>query len=338
MSDAPSSSLDATASYWCYHCNKRVLVETLDDLVVCCECNKGFVESIQPIPAAYTTPAPPPPQPLSPDLTVEDSSIGSHFLQMLRLLAHAPSQRSPPPHLDVLSYDDDFFRLELNRGNEIDDDEDEEEDEEEEEEENLTVNEEEEEDEEEEEEDDLRRRNRFPLTTTRSRTGRNRILDWAEILMGIEDNSIEFRLESDRYRGNPADYIDDAAGYEALLQNLAEGDGGGRRGAPPAAKSTIEALETFEVSSSEGEMVMVCAVCKDGMVMGETGKKLPCGHCYHGDCIVPWLGTRNSCPVCRFQLETDDAEYEEERKKRTSTTLTDSAAASSSSSSASRRL
>ncbi|CAA0412082.1 unnamed protein product [Arabidopsis thaliana] len=330
MSDAPSSSPDATASHWCYHCNKRVVVETLDDFVVCCECNKGFVESIQPTPAAYSSPAPP--QPLSPDLNVEDSSIGSHFLQMLRLLAHAPSQRSPPRHLDVLSYEDDFFRLELNSRNEIDDDEDEDEDdgdeEEEDEEENLTVN------DEEDEEDDLRRRNRFPLTTTQSRTGRNRILDWAEILMGIEDNSIEFRMESDRYAGNPADYIDDAAGYEALLQNLAEGDGGGgggRRGAPPAAKSAIEALETFEVSSSEGEMVMVCAVCKDGMVMGETGKKLPCGHCYHGDCIVPWLGTRNSCPVCRFQLETDDAEYEEERKKRIST-VSDSAAASSSSS------
>ncbi|KAG7535509.1 Zinc finger RING-type [Arabidopsis thaliana x Arabidopsis arenosa] len=325
MSDAPSSS---PASHWCYHCNKRVVVETLDDLVVCCECNKGFVESIQPIPAAYSSPAPP--QPLSPDLTVEDSSIGSHFLQMLRLLAHAPSQRSPPRHLDVLSYEDDFFRLELNSRTEIDEDEDEDdgdEEEEEDEEENLTVN------DEEEEEDDLRRRNRFPLTTTRSRTGRNRILDWAEILMGIEDNSIEFRMESERYTGNPADYIDDAAGYEALLQNLAEGDGGGggRRGAPPAAKSAIEALETFQVTSSEGETIMVCAVCKDGMVMGETGKKLPCGHCYHGDCIVPWLGTRNSCPVCRFQLQTDDAEYEEERKKRTST-LSDSATASSSSS------
>ena len=77
----------------------------------------------------------------------------------------------------------------------------------------------------------------FPITT-RSITGRNRILDWAEILMGIEDNS-------DRYAVNAADYVDDGAGYEALLQNLAEGDGGGggggggRRGAPPAAKSAI---------------------------------------------------------------------------------------------------
>lgn len=285
--DAPSDP------HWCYHCNKRVVVETLhgESVVVCSECNKGFVESIQPIPRS---------PPLSPDLRVEDSSIGSHFLQMLRLLTHAPS----PPRLDVLSYEDEFFGLELNSRNEIDDEEEEDEEDEEEEEEEM-----------------------FPITT-RSITGRNRILDWAEILMGIEDNS-----------GNAADYVDDGAGYEALLQNLAEGDGGGggggggRRGAPPAAKSAIEALETFEVCGSDDKMV--CAVCKDGMVVGETVKKLPCGHCYHGNCILPWLGTRNSCPVCRFQLMTDDAEYEEERKKRTSinntnTALTDSSAASSS--------
>uniref|UniRef100_A0A1J3DU32 RING-type E3 ubiquitin transferase n=1 Tax=Noccaea caerulescens TaxID=107243 RepID=A0A1J3DU32_NOCCA len=322
-----SESPDAAASHWCYHCNKRVAVETLDDFVVCCECNKGFVESIQPIPAAYSSAAASPPT-LSPDLTVEDSRIGSHFLQMLRLLAHAPSQRSPP-QLDVLSYEDEFFRLELNSRNEIDDEDDGNEEAEEEEEDNLTVNDEEEEEEEEGVVRMFHQPRIFPLTT-RSRTGRNRILDWAEILMGIEDNSIEFRMESDRYAGNPADYVDDAAGYEALLQNLTEGDGG-RRGAPPAAKSAIEALETFEVGSSEkeGEMVVVCAVCKDSMVKGETVKKLPCGHCYHGNCIVPWLGTRNSCPVCRFQLQTDDAEYEQDRK-RTSTS------AASSSSSASR--
>ncbi|KAH0851031.1 hypothetical protein HID58_095031 [Brassica napus] len=193
-------------------------------------------------------------------------------------LNHAPS----PPRLDVLSYEDEFFGLEINSRNEIEDEEDEE-----------------------EEEEEDRGGEMFPITT-RSITGRNRILDWAEILMGIEDNS-------DRYAVNAADYVDDGAGYEALLQNLAEGDGGGRR----------------EHRRRRNRRL------RHAMVIGETVKKLPCGHCYHGNCILPWLGTRNSCPVCRFQLKTDDAEYEEEeeRKKRTTTTtLTDSGASSSSSS------
>ncbi|KAL7164739.1 hypothetical protein ACSBR2_040610 [Camellia fascicularis] len=61
---------------------------------------------------------------------------------------------------------------------------------------------------------------------------------------------------------------------------------------------------------------MVCVICKDSMNVGEIAKKLPCEHGYHEDCIFPWLGSKNSCLVCRFELETDDLEYEEERKKR----------------------
>ncbi|CAN6872450.1 unnamed protein product [Brassica oleracea] len=110
--------------------------------------------------------------------------------------------------------------------------------------------------------------------------------------------------------------------HEASPPNTLErvaGSIGGRRGAPPAAKSAVEALETFEVgstSSEEGERTAVmCAVCKDAMVMGEIGKKLPCGHFYHDNCILPWLEKRNSCPVCRFQLPTNDPRYERKRAR-----------------------
>ena len=169
-------------------------------------------------------------------------------------------------------------------------------------------------------EEELRRRHRDLLRlrirdfVTRGRSGRNRILDWAEILMGLDDNTLEFRLEvpeSDRYVGNPEDYVD-ATGYEALLQTLAESDGSGRRGAPPASKTAISELPTMEVRSEEE--ALVCAICKDMVNVGETAKKLPCGHGYHGECIVPWLASRNSCPVCRFELPTDDREYEAEKK------------------------
>ncbi|KAG9143616.1 hypothetical protein Leryth_019197 [Lithospermum erythrorhizon] len=145
---------------------------------------------------------------------------------------------------------------------------------------------------------------------------RNRILDWAEILMGLEDHSIEMRLnvpEVDSYVGDPGDYVD-AAGYEALLQNLVDSDNGGRRGAPPASKLAVEGLESRVVRSEEE--VVLCAVCKELVNVGESGKVLPCEHLYHGECIVPWLEARNSCPICRFELPTDDPEYEEERKKK----------------------
>ncbi|CAN7074897.1 unnamed protein product [Brassica oleracea var. botrytis] len=188
---------EAQESDWCYHCDKHVAVRTLEHVVLCCECNKGFIRSIQAIPE------PPPPLP-------QDSIRFEELLNELR--------RQREIHI---------LRM-----------------------------------------------------------------------------------------------IDRLAGYDvAFLPNILQVDNGGgrRRGAPPAAKSAVEALETFEIGSTcveEGErMSLVCAVCKDAMVTGEIGKKLPCGHCYHDSCILPWLETRNSCPVCRFQLRTDDAEYERKRAR-----------------------
>lgn len=333
--------------YWCYHCDKRVAVETPADQpdVVCNECKFGFVESI---PAVVS----PPTNRSSDDTT----TLGSQFLQVLRLLAQvareddAPPPPPPPPlpprPLNPADPDEnDFLRIEIdgwdNDDNDNDNDDEQEDDEWEEEEEeedgdDQTEEEEEEdvrsveiegqqsgdEEERESESEDARRRRRRDIlrlrlrdfTTRTQAEGRGQILDWAEILMGLEDNSIEFRFErpeTDRYIGNPGDYVN-AAEYEALLQNLAEADG--RRGAPPAAKSAVENLRIVEIKSEEESYV--CAICKDGVNVGEFVKEMPCGHGYHGDCIVPWLASRNSCPVCRFELATDDLEYEEEKRKK----------------------
>lgn len=322
MSEAPSQPPPPTADappppYWCYHCEKRVSVETLanNPEVVCGECKNGFVESI-----------PTPSRSRSPSASSDDPYFGSQFLQVLRLIAQSArdDDASPPPP-PSRSPENDFLRIELggwenDEENEHDDDGEDD---------NGVNGDEFEENEEVEDrsgiedphgdDEDLRRRRRELLRlrirdlATRTRSMRNRILDWAEILMGLEDNSIEFRLqvpESDRYVGNPEDYVD-AAEYEALLQTLAETDGGGRRGAPPASKSAVEALPTVKIAS-ESESV-ACAICKELLGVGDSAKRLPCGHKYHGDCIVPWLNSRNSCPVCRFELPTDDKDYEEER-------------------------
>ncbi|KAL0432342.1 UNVERIFIED_CONTAM: E3 ubiquitin-protein ligase CIP8 [Sesamum latifolium] len=306
QSQSQSGSDHDSSVYWCYHCDKRVAVETLADLpdIVCYECKNGAASSLRP-----------------------------------RLRGRASPAPSDPS-------DEDYLRIELDGWDNDNDDEDEDEDEDDDEHSVEVVHEEEaddnrdrrtednrsdvEDDDEievietrdEDEEEDMRRRRRDVLRlrlrdfASRAASRRNRILDWAEILMGLEDHSIELRLQvpdSDTYVGNPGDYVD-AAGYEALLQNLAESDSGGRRGAPPAAKAAVEGLESVVIGKEEN--TIVCAICKDLVNVGEVAKNLPCGHGYHGECIVPWLGSRNSCPVCRFELPTDDPEYEEERKKK----------------------
>ena len=39
--------------------------------------------------------------------------------------------------------------------------------------------------------------------------------------------------------------------------------------------------------------------------LGAYACKLPCGHLFHKECVVGWLEKNCTCPVCRFELETD---------------------------------
>ncbi|XP_010453731.1 PREDICTED: E3 ubiquitin-protein ligase RING1-like isoform X2 [Camelina sativa] len=87
-------------------------------------------------------------------------------------------------------------------------------------------------------------------------------------------------------------------------------------GSPPASKRVVDDLPAVVITSeqlSNGNTI-VCAICKDDIVVDEKAKRLPCKHYYHGDCIVPWLGIRNTCPVCRYELPTDDPDYERNRR------------------------
>ncbi|MED6181132.1 hypothetical protein PIB30_016659 [Stylosanthes scabra] len=99
-------------------------------------------------------------------------------------------------------------------------------------------------------------------------------------------------------------------GLEELIQQLAENDPN-RYGTPPASKSAVQGLPdvsvTEELLESDSSQ---CAVCKDTFKLGESVKQIPCKHIYHSDCILPWLELHNSCPVCRYELPTDDPDYE----------------------------
>lgn len=116
-----------------------------------------------------------------------------------------------------------------------------------------------------------------------------------------------------RLGGNFGDYFI-GPGLEQLIEQLAENDPN-RYGTPPAAKSAVDSLPDVKIS----EEVMAtddaqCAVCKDAFEVGEEAKEMPCKHIYHKDCIIPWLELHNSCPVCRYELPTDDQEYENRKK------------------------
>ncbi|KAM6542246.1 hypothetical protein CsatB_006693 [Cannabis sativa] len=127
------------------------------------------------------------------------------------------------------------------------------------------------------------------------------------VIDGNPGDSTGFRVPTNL---NLGDYFF-GPGLEQLIQQLAENDPN-RYGTPPASKSAVEALPnikiTEEMLASDNSQ---CAVCKDTFELGEEAKQIPCKHIYHSDCILPWLELHNSCPVCRYELPTDDPEYEQ---------------------------
>lgn len=86
-------------------------------------------------------------------------------------------------------------------------------------------------------------------------------------------------------------------------------------GNPPAAKNAIEKLKKIKLSKDKinellNEKNKFCAVCKDEFNTEEECLIMPCDHFFHEGCLIPWLKLRNSCPVCRFELPTDDEDFE----------------------------
>lgn len=70
----------------------------------------------------------------------------------------------------------------------------------------------------------------------------------------------------------------------------------------PYSIRTIEISSSMLCSSSSDDSSLPCAICREDFVVGESARKLPCNHLYHCDCIIPWLTSHNSCPLCRFEI------------------------------------
>ena len=82
------------------------------------------------------------------------------------------------------------------------------------------------------------------------------------------------------------------------------------RGPPPAAASAVAALRE-QTLTEDSDM---CTVCQDEQKCGDISTTMPCGHSFHRECVTPWLKEHNTCPTCRHELLTNDAEYNREKQ------------------------
>ncbi|KAL2504780.1 Anaphase-promoting complex (APC) [Abeliophyllum distichum] len=150
-----------------------------------------------------------------------------------------------------------------------------------------------------------------------------RNIEW-EVLLGrsnLDTNLVMENVGANINRNEILNALDDyllTMDYDNLFGQFVENENG-LKGSPPAAKSVVENLASLVLTKEEtgaNNNVVVCAVCKDEVAIGEKVTRMPCSHLYHGDCILPWLRIRNTCPVCRYELPTDNADYEKRRSER----------------------
>eukprot|EP00547_Thalassionema_nitzschioides_P005405 CAMPEP_0194201994 /NCGR_PEP_ID=MMETSP0156-20130528/2131_1 /TAXON_ID=33649 /ORGANISM="Thalassionema nitzschioides, Strain L26-B" /LENGTH=334 /DNA_ID=CAMNT_0038927351 /DNA_START=22 /DNA_END=1022 /DNA_ORIENTATION=- len=106
-------------------------------------------------------------------------------------------------------------------------------------------------------------------------------------------------------------YLHERGVIEEVLNEASEG----AKAPPPASKRAVLQLPTITVAVEDlqDESNRTCCICLEIHCPGGRVKRLPCAHIFHQTCIRQWLGNTCTCPVCRFELETSDAEYELER-------------------------
>lgn len=94
--------------------------------------------------------------------------------------------------------------------------------------------------------------------------------------------------------------------FDALEQIFQE-----RPQPPRASRQAIASLRRETVGTDDVAEDEMCSICRESFTVGEERLRMPCEHAYHEACISPWLENHNSCPDCRYELDTDDAHYNE---------------------------
>lgn len=132
-------------------------------------------------------------------------------------------------------------------------------------------------------------------------------------------------IRRQRYNRNLLDFIMNFAmiqnyndDFDNIINQIMINDTN-KYGNPPAAKNAIEKLEKIKISKEKLKELGIensCAVCKEEFIIDEECLLMPCKHHFHGECLLPWLKERNSCPVCRYELPTDDEDFEERKKQK----------------------
>ncbi|CAL4115848.1 unnamed protein product [Meganyctiphanes norvegica] len=79
-------------------------------------------------------------------------------------------------------------------------------------------------------------------------------------------------------------------------------------GPPPLSDSKIEQIPTTIITKEQCDNGLQCSICMEDFCIQQSVRVLCCEHCFHNDCIRPWLELHGTCPVCRKTLTNPEDE------------------------------
>ncbi|ESW08091.1 hypothetical protein PHAVU_009G017600 [Phaseolus vulgaris] len=79
----------------------------------------------------------------------------------------------------------------------------------------------------------------------------------------------------------------------------------------PASAEAIDSLKTFSISPFLKKKTHKCNICLENVRFKDNEENmklssLPCKHVFHHLCIVKWLQTSHTCPLCRYPMPIDN--------------------------------
>ncbi|KAH7910451.1 hypothetical protein BJ138DRAFT_1087664 [Hygrophoropsis aurantiaca] len=110
----------------------------------------------------------------------------------------------------------------------------------------------------------------------------------------------------DNGNGRWGDYVFNQEALDQVLTQLMENSTAGRP--VPATEEIISNLTRDVLQANSPLLEKDCAVCKEQFSLETEDSDelvvvtLPCKHPFHESCIVPWLKSSGTCPVCRYAL------------------------------------
>jgi len=115
-----------------------------------------------------------------------------------------------------------------------------------------------------------------------------------------------FGMPEGAENGRWGDYVFNQEALDQIITQMMENS---NSTAPvPATEEIMDNLPRTVLEDGSDLLERDCAVCKEQFKLGTEDPDeqivvtLPCKHPFHEPCIMPWLKSSGTCPVCRYQL------------------------------------